>query len=503
MIALSMKNITKSFFGVTVLDNVSFEVEQGEVHALLGENGAGKSTLMNILGGVYTKDSGTVTANGVSLGNASVLESEKTGVAFVHQELNLFNDLLVFENLFLGKEILYKTRTLNKRAMIARARELFKELGVNMNPKALVAELETSQKQFLEIAKALDAKATIIILDEPTTALNTTEVQHLFSIIRGLKNKGITFIFISHKMPEIFDIADRYTVLRNGQFIKSGYIRDTNPKEVTTAMVGREVSDREVYASRERGEVLLELEKVSGSGFSDISFKVHKGEIIGLTGLAGSGASNLMQALFGVIPFSGGSLRVFGKKIQRLDIHRAMKLAKIGMVPTNRKENSILPFMQLLENEYISEHTLSLVRFHISKKREIAKYNHYKSILNIKDNSCFDPITSLSGGNQQKIVLARLLNTNADIFLLDNPTQGIDVGTKGEIYKLILQLSEQRKTILVNTLEIPEIEKVADQCVVFYHGRVHAILDRNSIDETTVMLHATGAVPPMAPQSAA
>jgi ribose transport system ATP-binding protein len=496
MTALSMKHINKSFFGVTVLDDVSFEVEQGEVHALLGENGAGKSTLMNILGGVYIKDSGTVEANGVRLENPSVTESEKAGVAFVHQELNLFNDLLVFENLFLGKEILYKTRTLNKRAMIARARELFDELGVSINPKALVADLETSQKQLLEIAKALDARARLIILDEPTTSLNTPEVQHLFSIVRGLQKKGITFIFISHKMPEVFDIADRYTVLRNGRFIKTGKIRETTPREVTTLMVGREVSDKEIYSARERGDVVLELDNCSGPGFSGISFKVHRGEIIGLTGLAGSGASSLMQAMFGALPFSGGSLKVFGKRLNRLNIHRAMKIARIGMVPTNRKENSILPDMQLLENGYISEHTLSGWRPHIFKKREISKYNQYKKILNIKDNSCHDLITSLSGGNQQKIILARLLNTNADIFLLDNPTQGIDVGAKGEIYKLILLLSEQGKTILVNTLEIPEIEKVADQCVVFYHGRVHTILDRNNIDETTVMLHATGAVPP-------
>ena len=498
MIALSMKNITKSFFGVTVLDNVDFEVEEGEVHALLGENGAGKSTLMNILGGVYTKDSGTVEVNGLTLDTASVHESERAGVAFVHQELNLFNDLLVFENLFLGKEILYKTRTLNKRAMIARANELFGDLGVEINPRALVADLETSQKQLLEIAKALDAKAKLIILDEPTTSLNTPEVQHLFSIIRGLQKKGITFIFISHKMPEVFTIADRYTVLRNGLFIKSGYIKDTTPREVTTSMVGREVSDREIYASRRLGEVVMEMENCSGRGFRGVSLKVHKGEIIGLTGLAGSGAGDLMYTMFGAIPFSGGTMKVFGKKMNPLDIHRAMKTARIGMIPSNRKENSILPDMQLLENEYISEHTLSSRRPHIFKKREILKYNQYKKILNIRDNSCFDPITSLSGGNQQKIILARLLNTNADIFLLDNPTQGIDVGAKGEIYKLILQLSEQGKTILVNTLEIPEIEKVADQCVVFYHGEVHAILDRNSINETTVMLHATGAVPPAA-----
>ncbi|MDR2630138.1 MAG: sugar ABC transporter ATP-binding protein [Spirochaetaceae bacterium] len=496
MVVLSMKHISKSFFGVPVLSDVSFEVEEGEVHALLGENGAGKSTLMNILGGVYTKDSGTVEVNGVNLENASVTESEKAGVAFVHQELNLFNDLLVFENLFLGKEILYKTRTLNKRAMIARSRELFDDLGVKINPKSLVADLETSQKQLLEIAKALDANARLIILDEPTTALNTSEIEHLFSIIRNLQKKKITFIFISHKMPEVFTIADRYTVLRNGFFVKTGRISDTTPQELTVSMVGREVSDKEIYARRAPGEVILKLDKASGPGFHDISFEVRQGEIIGLTGLAGSGASNLIQAMFGVIPFSGGSFTVFGKEARTYGIHQAMKVARIGMVPSNRKENSILPFMQILENEYISEHTLSSRIQHIFIKQEAAKYHHYKEMLNIKARSYRALITSMSGGNQQKIILARLLNTNADIFLMDNPTQGIDVGAKGEIYKLILNLSEQGKTIVVNTLEIPEIEKVADQCVVFYHGRIHAILDRNRIDETTVMLHATGAVPP-------
>jgi ribose transport system ATP-binding protein len=497
---LSMKHISKAFFGVPVLNDVSLEVRQGEVHALLGENGAGKSTLMNILGGVYAKDAGIVEVNGVALEHVSVSESERAGVAFVHQELNLFNELLVFENLFLGKEILYKTRTLNKRAMIGRTRELFEDLGVTIDPKALVADLETSQKQTLEIAKALDAKARLIILDEPTTSLNTAEIEHLFSIVRRLQKKGMSFIFISHKMPEVFTIADRYTVLRNGCFIKTGMIRDTTPQEVTTAMVGREVSDKELYAQRTHGEVVLELDHCSGPGFRNISLQVRKGEIVALTGLAGSGASNLIQAMFGAAPFVKGKFTVFGHEIPGNSIHQSMKVAHIGMVPANRKENSILPFMQLLENEYISEHTLSGFRPHIFKKKEIAKYEQYQRLLNIKANSYQDLITSLSGGNQQKIILARLLNTNMDIFLLDNPTQGIDVGAKGEIYKLILQLSGQGKTILVNTLEIPEIEKVADQCVVFYHGSIHAVLDRNSIDETTVMLHATGAIPPVGVQ---
>jgi ribose transport system ATP-binding protein len=497
MIALSMKNISKSFFDVPVLNNVNFEVEEGEIHALLGENGAGKSTLMNILDGVYTRDSGTIELFGEDFDEMTINDAEKAGITFVHQEMNLFNDLLVFENLFLGKEILFKTRMLNKRAMIVKAKKIFADLGVNIDPKALVANLETSQKQLLEIAKALDANARIIILDEPTTALNTSEIQHLFTVMRRLREKGMTFIFISHKMPEIFTIADRYTILRNGFFIKTGKISETTPIEITTAMVGKEISNKSIYTQRKSGTVILELNKCSGPGFHDISLKVRKGEIIGFTGLAGSGASNLLQAMFGIIPLSAGSIFVGEKRFFSLNIHKAMKSAHIGMVPSNRKENSILPYMQIIENMYISEHTISGLRFHISKRKEVVKYEHFKELLNIKANSYSDLITSLSGGNQQKIILARLLNTNADILLLDNPTQGIDVGAKGEVYKIILQLSNQGKTILVNTLEIPEIEKIADQCVVFYHGKIHAVLDRKQIDETTVMLHATGAVAPL------
>jgi ribose transport system ATP-binding protein len=464
MTVLSMQNICKSFFGVPVLSDVNFEVEKGEVHALLGENGAGKSTLMNILGGVYVKDSGTVKINGVEYDNLTVNSSEKAGVAFVHQELNLVNDLLVFENLFLDKEILYKTRTLNKRAMIAKTKELFDNLEVNINPKALVANLETSQKQLLEIAKALNANAQIIILDEPTTSLNTSEVEHLFSIVKGLQKKGISFIFISHKMPEVFSIADRYTVLRNGFFIKSGNISETNPVDVTAAMVGKEISDKAIYTERKlKGDIILKVENCSGPGFHNISFSVKRGAIIGLTGLAGSGASSLLNAMFGVVPFHDGTITVENKQFHTLNIHKAMKSARIGMVPANRKENSILQFMPILENMYIAEHTLSGFKFHIKKKNEVEKYNNYKQLLNIRANSHKDLITSLSGGNQQKVILSRLLNTNAEILLLDNPTQGIDVGAKSEIYKLILELSNQGKTILVNTLEIPEIEKVADQ----------------------------------------
>ena len=485
-----MTKISKAFSGVTVLDKVNFTVKKGEVHALLGENGAGKSTLMNILAGVYTRDSGKVEFDGKPLENTTVKLSESAGIAFVHQELNLFNDLKVFENIFLRKEILTKLGTLNQKAMIAKTKELFASLGVDIDPTAMVSELETSKKQLLEIAKALFANAKLLILDEPTTSLNQDEIDHLFSIVRRLKEQGHSFIFISHKMNEIFSIADRYTVLRNGMFIQEGNIADTTMEEVTKLMVGNSYSDAQVYRTRELGDPVLELKHLSGEGFHDISLTVRKGEIVGMTGLKGAGVSDLMRAIFGANPITSGSLVVEGKPIEKNRIHKAM-VNKIAMVAANRKENSVIPDFSLLENNYISEHRLSSKKPLISNKFEVERYNKMRENLSIKCNSHADGILSLSGGNQQKVILSRWLTTEADILLLDNPTQGIDVGAKAEIYKLILQLAESGKTILINTLEIPEIQKIADRCVVFFHGGIQTVLERNEITEERVMLYAT------------
>ncbi len=487
---LKMTDISKSFSGVTVLSHVDFSVEKGEVHALLGENGAGKSTLMNILAGVYQRDSGQIVFDGENMHDITVQKSEQAGIAFVHQELNLFNDLKVYENMFLRKEILTKLHTLNKGAMIARANELFESLGVDIDPNVLVSELETSKKQLLEIAKAIFANAKLVILDEPTTSLNNNEIDHLFSIVRRLKEQGKSFIFISHKMNEIFTIADTYTVLRNGCFINAGNIADTTPEDVTKMMVGNSYSSEGVYQKRELGEVVLSLEHASGQGFEDVNLQVRKGEILGLTGLKGAGVSQTMQTIFGARPLLSGKILIRGKEIKHENIHHAMK-EKVGMIPSNRKENSVIPDFNLLENNYISEHTLSFGKQYINKKKELEIFDKHKQALNIKANSPEDMILSLSGGNQQKVILARWLTTEADILLLDNPTQGIDVGAKAEIYRLIMELAEQGKTILVNTLEIPEIQKIADRCAVFYHGHIQTILPREEINEELVMLYAT------------
>ncbi|MDO5561038.1 MAG: sugar ABC transporter ATP-binding protein [Oscillospiraceae bacterium] len=489
---LEMQHISKSFDANQVLHDVQLTVGKGEVHALLGENGAGKSTLMNILTGVHTKDTGTIAFDGNVLENITIKSSENAGIAFVHQELNLFNDLRVFENIFLCKEIT-KFGKLCKKEMIAQSAQLFDKLGVNIDPNELVANLKTSQKQLLEISKALFFKAKLLILDEPTTALNNDEVKHLFDIINNLKSEGTSFIFISHKMPEIFEISDRYTVFRNGHYIGEGLIRETSPEQITKMMVGEKYSTEDVYKVRKYGETVLELKNFSGEGFSDINLSVKKGQVIGVTGLQGSGSSELLSCLFGETNATGGEMKLFGKTIKNLTIHKAMK-AKIGLLAANRKENSVIQDMNLLENMYISEHTLSSKQQIIFGKKEMKKYLSLKDKLKVKAQNPTDSILSLSGGNQQKIFIARWLNTQADLLLFDNPTQGIDVGAKAEIYKLILELAAQGKTIIINTLEIPELQKVADECNVFYNGKIIKTLSHSEIDEKTVMMYSTNAV---------
>lgn len=487
---LNMSGIYKAFSGVSVLSGVELHVNVGEIHALLGENGAGKSTLMNILSGSYTADAGTVTFDGADITGSSIKQIEDAGIAFVHQELNLFNDLLAYENIFLGAEETTPWGSLKKRDMANKAAELFERLGVDIDPYALVDDLKPSEKQLLEISRALFRNAKLLILDEPTASLNTDEVEHMFQIVRGLRDKGTSFIFISHKMPEIFDLCDTYTVLRNGKFIANGNIADTTPREVTNLLVGAALSDRDAYEPRELGEEMLRVEHFSGEGFTDVTFTARRGQIIGLTGLKGCGSSELMQGLFGIHHPSGGNVEVCGKKLHGGSIHEAMG-AGIAMLPADRKGNSVIPDMSLLENMYLSEHVLSARSFAINTKRENERFEKYGKLLNIKANSSADNINSLSGGNQQKVFLARWLNTDAQVLLLDNPTQGIDVGAKSEIYHLILDLARKGKTVIINTLEIPELREVADVCYVLYEGRVVKELAHDEINEQTVMLYST------------
>lgn len=489
---LEMRHVSKAFGGVIALSDVHLSLKAGEIHALLGENGAGKSTLMNILTGVIPMDSGEICFNGKSYPNPTIAQMERAGIAFVHQEVNVVNDLTVFENIFLNRELKTKIGLLDRKKMIEEASSLFTGLGVDIDPCAMVSELKMSQKQLLEISRALHEDAKLLILDEPTTALSTQEVEHLFKILRKLKTQGKSFIFISHKMPEIFEIADRYTVFRNGMFISSGRIGDTTPHQIASDMVGEQYLDKDYYEPRALGETIVALENISGHGFYDVSLEIRKGEIIAFTGLAGSGASEVMQTMFGVLPFEGGAVKV-GNRSLHGSIPKFMK-SGIAMLPSNRKENSVVPDMDILDNTCLAEHCLSSNKPVISPKREMERYESLKKLLWIKAGSPKDSILSLSGGNQQKVFLARWLNTEADVLLLDNPTQGVDVGAKVEIYRLILEFASRGMTVIINTLEIPEIKKVSDRCAVFFEGRVVKIFNHDEINEHDVMLYSTNAI---------
>ena len=488
---LEMNHISKSFGSSRVLSDIHLAVEAGEIHALLGENGAGKSTLMNILTGVIPADEGTITFCGKDYPCPTIHQMEAAGIAFVHQELNVINDLTVADNIFLRRE-LTRGGLLRSKEQIVRTRQLFEELGVDIDPTQMVSELKTSEKQLLEICRALYADAKLLILDEPTTALSNNEIDHLFSILKALKTQGKSFIFISHKMPEIFALADRYTVLRNGEYISSGYIKDTTPHAITSDMVGSTYVDAEVYEPRPLGEPVLTLRGLSGVGFENINLTVRRGEIVALTGLAGCGASELLQTLFGALPVEGGEILVNGRSIHGRSV-QFMKCG-VGMLPANRKENSVVPDMSILENFYLAEHEVSRAKPFIRVKDELQRYANYKELLHIKAASSAHGIGSLSGGNQQKVFIARWLNIGADVLLFDNPTQGVDVGAKAEIYKLMLSFAKEGKAVIFNTLEIPEIQKVADRCIVFYEGHIAKIFQHSEVNEHDVMLYSTNAV---------
>ena len=490
---LEMNHVSKAFGGAKALNDIHLTVEEGEIHALLGENGAGKSTLMNILTGVIPADEGSITFLGKDYPSPTIKQMEEAGIAFVHQELNVINDLSVSDNIFLCREIRNKLGLINQKEQLRRTRQLFEDLGVEINPTAMVSELKTSEKQLLEICRALYADARLLILDEPTTSLSNSEIDHLFGILRKLRDQGKSFIFISHKMPEIFAISDRYTVLRNGEYVTSGAIREITPQAVTSFMVGAQYVDTEVYEPRTLGEEIVVLDRYTGQGFSDISLTVRRGEIVAFTGLAGCGASELMQTMFGALPATGGTFSVNGKPLQG-SIVSFMKNS-VAMLPANRKENSVVPDMSILENFYLAEHELSKARKpFISMKEELGRYSEQKETLHIKAGDPSDSISSLSGGNQQKVFLGRWLNTKADLLLFDNPTQGVDVGAKEEIYKLILEFASEGKTVIINTLEIPEIQKVADRCVVFYEGRIVKVFEHKDVNEHNVMMYSTNAI---------
>lgn len=491
---VEMKGITKDFGPVRAVDNVDFSVEPGKIVGLLGENGAGKSTLMNVLAGSYPATSGDIFINErkVNITNAKV--ANQHGIRFIHQELNLCNDLRVFENMFLADEITKNFGLLNKKEMVGRCNEVFQRMKVNIDPCALVANLQAADKQLVEIAKALLFKCELIIMDEPTTALSTHEIENLFSIMRQLREKGVSFIYISHKIPELFEICETYYVLRDGRLVARGNFRDIDENGITELMIGRQLADDEFtkHVNSSREAISLSVRSLSGADFRDICFDLHEGEILAITGLHGSGRDSIADALYGVIPYKG-EVAVKGKPVKAGTGIRGFLRQGVIMVPRMRKERGIHNHLSIRDNVSMGYLNTKHKRLLISFKAESERFLRQKKVLSIKAGQPGNPITSLSGGNQQKVILGRWLETDAKIILFDNPTQGIDVGAKFEIYHLILSLAREGKAIIIFSQEFPEIFKVADSCIVLYKGEINKVLDRDELTEKNVMFYSTGA----------
>ena len=496
---VEMDNIVKSFAGIKALNDVHLDLREGELHALMGENGAGKSTLMKILTGVYSKDSGTIklASEDGSLKEVEIktpLQAQHLGISMVFQEFNLLDNMDIAENIFLGREPVDRKHCIDKKKMYADAKKWLDKVHLDIDPKSKASDLSVGFKQLLEIAKCLSFNARIIILDEPTASLTDRESETLFSIIDELKRNNISIVYISHRMEEVFNLADRITVFRDGTYIDTVERKNFKEDEIIKMMIGRElqedVSARAIKGSSD--EIALEVQNIKVyKNSTPVNLKLRKGEILGMFGLVGAGRTELSRVIFGIDPVRDGRILVDGKEIKITRPLDAIK-AGIALVPEDRKDLGLILGMSVKDNMLLPK--LGTFTSPVLNKKDISNITGtYIQDLSIALASEEEEVKNLSGGNQQKVFLARWLNTDAEILLLDNPTQGIDVGAKAEIYKLILELAKQGKTILINTLEIPEIQKVADYCAVFYNGEIIKILEHQEIDEMTVMMYSTNA----------
>lgn len=489
---IEMKQIYKSFGANQVLKGVDFSVGEGEICALLGENGAGKSTLMNILGGVLNADTGSILLDGKDTVFRTPADSLDSGIAFIHQELNLINDLAVYENMFIGRE-LKKRGFLDKKEMIRRTEEVFEKIGLELDTEVLVGSLDASYKQFVEIARALMMNASVIIMDEPTTSLTDPEIRRVFEMMKVLKKQGVGTVFISHKLHEVMEICTRYTILRDGNVVASGEVKDTTPEELARHMVGHEVRTESLRKERKiSGEEVLRIEHLSDPvHFHDISMTLRKGEILGVTGLLGDGRSELFQAVFGDLPHYTGSVAVEGREVRMDSTTRALDLG-IAYVPRNRKENGIVKDMTILENGTL----VSLKRLErrgiIDSRKQREEFRIQKDNLRIKMEREEDLIVSLSGGNQQKVVLAKWLSSSPKVLIMDNPTQGVDVGAKEEIYDIILALADQGVGIIILSSEAQEVIRICDRIHVMYHGAIAGTVEGEDMNEHQIMYLAAG-----------
>ncbi len=487
---LTMTGIEKQFPGVHALKNCQFELKSGEIHALVGENGAGKSTLMKILTGVHKKDGGKIVFMNEELSHLTPKEAQDKGISMIHQELNLMPHLTAAQNIFIGREPKYGGIFTNDKKLNRDAFELFSKLGLTLDPKTLVGNITVAGQQMVEIAKALSFQSKILIMDEPTAALSDKEIDDLFRIITALKTQGVGIIYISHRMDELMKITDRISVMRDGEYIKTVNTKDTSTDEIIQMMVGRPIYEPPKNESAAKGEAVLSVEKLCTDRLSDISFTLHRGEILGFAGLMGAGRTEVARAIFGADLPHSGSIQVHGKPVNIRSPKDAVACG-IGYLSEDRKRYGLCLGMSV-ENNTVLASLAAFSRVGFIKSGETVRITkEYIDRLKTKTPSHRQDVRNLSGGNQQKVIIAKWLIKDCDILIFDEPTRGIDIGAKSEIYKLLHDLAKSGKAIIMISSELPEILRMSDRVAVMCEGRITKILNGSDCNQETIMKYAT------------
>jgi ABC-type sugar transport system ATPase subunit len=494
MKSIKVHEVSKSFAGNQALKNVSMELKSGEIHCLVGENGAGKSTIIKILAGQYQPDVGHLLLDEslIHLGNPR--DARNHGIAVIHQELQLIPDMTIAENISLGQWPLHKTGMIDKGAMIERAGKVMKQLGLEMDPHLKISSLSTGQQQLVEIARALSFEAKVMILDEPTASLAQSEAEYLIKTVRRLRDDGVAILYVSHRLEEVYEIADTISVFRDGENVGTIPRADIVPDQIVHLMVGKSVSLNRPER-RQKGEPVLQVRQLTRNDvLRQISFDLHKGEILGLGGLIGSGRTEVLRCLFGLDPIHHGDIVLNGKKITIRNPYEAIHQG-IGLVPEDRKLQGLMLGLSVSKNTGIAVWKSQLSRWgFIRKDKEIALAETYQKDLNIKTQSINTPILSLSGGNQQKVLLARWIAIHPQILLLDEPTRGVDIGARAEIQEVIEKLVNQGVSVLLVSSDIEELLQLSDRIMVMRNGKMVAELAGESMNKEVIMQHATGSI---------
>lgn len=490
---LEVNGVSKTFPGVKALDSVDLQIHEGEIHGLMGENGAGKSTIIKILAGIYPPDSGSIRFNGQDYKKDNISESISRGISVIYQELCLVPYMNVYENIMLGFEV-SKNGMYSAIETKRKAAEILNELQMELPLDKEVGELDIAVQQMVEIAKAFSRKSRLIIMDEPTSSLTQKEVLKLYNIIRNLKIKGVSTIFVSHKLEEVFAICDKITIFRDGRSIITKDIQDITRNEMVYAMVGREIKNYYVKTHQPSSDCVLEVKNINKVGvLNNINFTLNKGEVLGFTGLIGAGRTELAHVLFGLDTSAEGDVLINGKKVCFHSPNDAIANG-LALVPENRKDQAILPFMSVGYNITLVVLKKFMKFIHVNRDKENQIINQYMKSLSVKASSSAQHISNLSGGNQQKVVFARWIATNPKILILDEPTRGIDVGAKTEIYAIIDELAKQGMSIIVISSELPEIINISDRIIVMRGGRIAATLNQDSFSQEIIMNFSLGGI---------